>query len=153
VERRVAVIRHSVIAVITALLLLPLMATADRTVVLVTGESCPVEKLDALDVRKVYLGIAVSLDGNHIRPLRLTGDEQLNRIFFQSIVAMSRKSYEKRALSLALRSGTPRPAEIDDLDVALDIVRRVECSIVYAWSDELAGRDGIKILQPLWHGE
>ena len=152
-ERRVAVIRHSAIAVFIALLLLPIMATADRTVVLVTGESCPVEKLDVLDVRKVYLGIAVTLDGNHIRPLRFTGDEQLNRIFFQSIVAMSRKSYEKRALSLALRSGTPRPAEIDDLDVALGIVRRVECSIVYAWSDELAGRDGIKILQPLWHGE
>lgn len=152
-ERRVAVIRHSAIAVFIALLLLPIMATADRTVVLVTGESCPVEKLDVLDVRKVYLGIAVTLDGNHIRPLRFTGDEQLNRIFFQSIVAMSRKSYEKRALSLALRSGTPRPAEIDDLDVALGIVRRVECSIVYAWSDELTGREGIKILQPLWRGE
>ena len=152
-ERRVAVIRHSAIAVFTALLLLPIMATADRTVVLVTSESCPVEKLDALDVRKVYLGIAVSLDGNHIRPLRFTGDEQLNRIFFQSIVAMSRKSYEKRALSLALRFGTPRPAEISDLDTALGIVRRVECSIVYAWSDELVGRDDIKILQPLWRGE
>lgn len=152
-ERRIAVIRYSAIAAFVALLLLPIMATADRTVVLVTSESCPVERLDALDVRKVYLGIAVSLDGNHIRPLRFTGDEQLNRIFFQSIVAMSRKSYEKRALSLALRFGTPRPAEISDLDMALGIVRRVECSIVYAWSDELVGRDGIKVLQPLWHGE
>lgn len=152
-ERCVAVIRHSAIAGLIALLLLPIMATADRTVVLVTGESCPVEKLDPLDVRKVYLGITVSLNGNHIRPLRFTGDEQLNRIFFQSIVAMSRKSYEKRALSLALRFGTPRPPEISDLDMALGIVRRIDCSIVYAWSDELTGRDGIKILQPLWRGE
>lgn len=152
-ERCVAVIRHSAIAGLIALLLLPIMATADRTVVLVTGESCPVEKLDPLDVRKVYLGITVSLNGNHIRPLRFTGDEQLNRIFFQSIVAMSRKSYEKRALSLALRFGTPRPPEISDLDMALGIVRRIDCSIVYAWSDELVGRDGIKILQPLWRGE
>ena len=152
-ERRVAVIRYSAIAALVALLLLPMMATADRTVVLVTSEMCPVEKLEALDVRKVYLGIAVSLEGNHIHPLRFTGDEQLNRIFFQSIVAMSRKSYEKRALSLTLRFGTPRPPEIGDLDLALGVIRRVECSIVYMWSDDLAGREGIKVLQPLWRGE
>ena len=136
-----------------ALLLLPIMAAADRTVVLVTSQSCPIEALDSLDVRKAYLGVAVSVGGNHVRPLRLNNDAMLDQVFFQSIVAMSRKSFERRALSLALRFGTPRPIEVDNLDAALQIVRTIECSIVYAWSDELVDRDGIKVLQPLWQGE
>ena len=136
-----------------ALLLLPIMTAADRTVVLVTSASCPIEELDSLAVRKAYLGVGVSVGSSHIRALRLTGDAQLEEVFFQSIVAMSRKSFERRALSLALRFGTPRPIELEDLDAALEVVRTVECSIVYAWSDELVDRDGIKILQPLWHGE
>ena len=136
-----------------ALLLLSITAAADRTVVLVTSASCPIEELDSVAVRKAYLGVAVSVGSSHIRALRLTGDAQLEEVFFQSIVAMSRKSFERRALSLALRFGTPRPIEVDNLDTALQIVRTIECSIVYAWSDELVDRNGIKILQPLWHGE
>ena len=145
--------RWRAVAVPLALLLLSIPAAADRSVVLVTSASCPIEELDSLAVRKAYLGVAVSVDGSHVRPLRLSGDEQLERVFFQSIVAMSRKSYERRALSLALRYGTPRLTDIDTLDAALQVVRSVECSIVYAWSDELVDRDGIKILQTLWHGE
>lgn len=152
-ECRIPVSRNRVVTALFALLLLPVMAAAERTVVLVTSESCPIQKLDSLDVRKAYLGVAVSVDGNHIRPLRLNGDEQLNRVFFQSIVAMSRKSYERRALSLALRFGRPRPLELDELDAALRVVRHIDCSIVYAWRDDVIDRDGIKILQPLWYGE
>ena len=152
-ECRIPVIRYRVTATLVLLFLLPGVAAAERTVVLVTSESCPVEKLSSLDVRKAYLGVAVTIDDRHIRPLRVINDEQLNRVFFQSIVAMSRKSYERRALSLALRFGTPRPIELGDLDSALEFIQHVECGIVYAWSDELAGRDGIKILQPLWRGE
>ena len=128
-------------------------AASDRTVMLVTGAGCPLSDIDNLDVRKVYLGVGVSIDGSHIRPLRLDSDERLEQIFFQSIVAMSRKSYERRALSLALKFGSPRPSEYKRLDGALDAVRRLECGIVYAWADELGGESGIKILKPLWRGK
>ena len=153
-ERRIPVSGYRVTAgLVSLLLLLPVTVAAERTVVLVTGESCPIERLAPLNVRKAYLGVAVTVDSYHIVPLRLTSDKQLNRVFFQSIVAMSRKSYERRAVSLALRFGTPRPIEIDNLDMALRVIRRIECSIVYAWSDDILEQDGIKVLQPLWQGE
>lgn len=131
-------------------LFLPVEAWADRAVMLVTGESCPVERIDNLDVRKVYLGIDVTIDGNHIRPLRLTGDERLDNVFFQSIVAMSRKSYERRVLSLAVKFGTPRPAEYRDLDAVLNTVRLVECGVTYIWDTDVIGQPGIKVLRLLW---
>lgn len=153
-EWRLPVSRSLHIAIIlVSLLLLPPGAAAERTVVLVTSTACPVNSIDSLDVRKAYLGVLVSIDGNHLRPLRLNGDEHLNRVFFQSIVAMSRKSYERRVLSLALRFGTPRPVELEGVDVALEVVRRTECAIVYAWSTDVLDEPGIKILKPLWQGE
>ena len=148
-------VRHS--GTIFLLLLLwaavSVAVTNELTVVLVTGSGCPISDIDNLDVRKVYLGVGVSIDGSHIRPLRFNGDDQLDRIFFQTIVAMSRKSYERRALSLALKFGAPRPAEYKQLAEALDAVRRIECGIVYAWADEIAGEPGIKVLKPLWRGK
>lgn len=153
-ERGDSVTRHRrIVALAALLLLLPVDGQARDTVVLVAAESCPVDSIDSLDVRKVYLGIAVTINGNHIRPLRLIGDERLDQVFFQSIVAMSRKSYERRALSLALKFGTPRPAEYDDLETALTMIQLIECSIVYAWADDLVDRPGIKILRPLWSGK
>lgn len=133
--------------------LLPLGAQADRAVVLAASESCPIDSLDSLDVRKAYLGVVVSINGYHVRPLRLVGDDQLERVFFQSIVAMSRRSYERRALSLALKFGTPRPIEFKALAAALKYVRDNECSVVYTWADALKGLPDIKILRPLWQGE
>lgn len=153
-EWRLPVSRSLDIAIIlVSLLLLPPGAAAERTVVLVTSSACPVQRIDSLDVRKAYLGVLVSIDGNHLRPIRLNGDERLNRVFFQSIVAMSHKSYERRVLSLALRFGAPRPVELDDVDAALEVVRRIECAILYAWSDDVLDEPGIKILKPLWQGE
>jgi hypothetical protein len=153
-ECRVPVRRSSATLFLLLLWALVSVAVADeRTVVLVTGSGCPISGIDNLDLRKVYLGVGVSIDGSHIRPVRLRGDDQLDRIFFQIIVAMSRKSYERRALSLALKFGAPRPMEYTELGEALDAVRRMQCGIVYTWADEIAGEPGIKVLKPLWRGK
>lgn len=131
----------------------PLDAFAERSVVLVTDESCPIDSLDSLDIRKAYLGVAVSVNGYHVRPIRLVGDKQLDQVFYQSIVAMSQRSYARRALSLAIKFGTPRPVEFADLTAALHYVREGQCNIVYGWAEDLENRPGIKILRILWQGK
>jgi len=133
--------------------LLPQQADAERTVVLITGENCPVQEISTLDIRKAYLSVAVSVDGHTIRPFRLDGDEKLSQIFYQSIVAMSRKSYERRALSMALKFGTPRPAVFEDVDSAADAVRRLRCSVLYLWKEDADSLDGVRIIKLLWQGD
>ena len=141
------------IASIALLLLLPGTAAAARAVVLVTNESCPVSQLSNLDIRKAYLGVSVSVDGYGIRPLRLVADPELNQIFFQAIVAMSEKSYERRALSLAVKFGTPRPEEFTVLDEALDALRRTTCGVLFLWGREASTADGNKMIKVLWRGD
>ena len=137
-------------ATLAFLFFLPWSAGAEETVVLATSSTCPVTEVSSLDVRKAYLGVSLRLDGYNIRPLRLGNDARLNQVFFQSVVAMSRKSYERRLLSLALKSGTPRPTEYDSVGDAISAVRRIQCSVVYAWKKDLESVEGIKIIRVLW---
>jgi hypothetical protein len=83
----------------------------------------------------------------------MRGDDMLSQIFYQSIVAMSQKSYERRALSMALKFGTPRPVVFDDIETAADAVLQLECSVLYLWKEDADSLDGIRIIKLLWQGD
>lgn len=143
----------AILVSLAATLLLPDAVRAERTAVLVTGESCPVTEVSGLDVRKAYLGVAVSIGGRRLRPIRFEGDSLLSQIFYQSVVNMSRKSYERRALSLTLKYGTPRTPRFDDIDEAVEAVRERNCGLVYLWKEDADRLDGLKTVRLLWRGE
>lgn len=128
-------------------------AAAERNVVLVANERCPVTDLSNLQIRKSYLGVTVSVDGHAIRPLRLTSDQELNQIFFQAIVSMSKKSYERRALSLAVKFGTPRPRELSSLEEAFDALQQETCAVVFLWATDAAANKHGKTIRVLWRGQ
>ena len=127
-------------------------AAAERTVVLVTNERCPLTDLSNLQIRKSYLGVSVSVDGYSISPMRLIADPELNQIFYQAIVSMSEKSYERRALSLALKFGTPRPREFTNLQEAFDALRAQACAVMFLWADDAAAFADGKTIRMLWSG-
>jgi hypothetical protein len=145
--------RRVTIPLLLASLCLWLEAQADNhSVVLITNEQCPVAELSNLDIRKAYLGITVSVGGQAIRPLRVVGDPELDRVFFQTIVAMSEKSYERRALSLALKFGTPRPAEHDSVEQALAALQHVSCGVLFLWAEDVQAGNETKTIRVLWKG-
>ncbi len=119
-------------------------------VVLVTGENSPIENLSSLELRKAYFGIVVRYDNQIIRPFRNSSDSQLNRIFLQSVVAMSERSYERRLFSLTLKSGRPRPEEFTDQDVLVRALRDHPHSISYMWRSDAERSTGIKVIKLLW---
>jgi hypothetical protein len=135
---------------ITALVLTAATSRADLAVVLVTEKDSAIETISSLDIRKIYLGISVTNDGNVIRALRRRDDERLNQIFLQSVIAMSQRSYERRLLSLALKFGTPRPTEVDSHDELLDLLVRYPSSIAYMWKSEAESDSSVKIIRVLW---
>lgn len=145
-------LRHMVLLV--AAFLFPLdEVRADLRVVLVTGNDCPVKEVTSLDVRKAYLGIRVSIDGHGLIPIRLVGDELLTSVFYQSIVSMSRKSYERRELSLTLKYGTPRAETVESVADAVRLVRKYKCGIAYLWKQDADRFDVIRPVKTLWQGE
>ncbi|MDH3756901.1 MAG: hypothetical protein OEV10_12765 [Gammaproteobacteria bacterium] len=126
--------------------------TPGDTVVLVTGAACPLTDINALDLRKAYLGVVVKVQGQQIRPVLMRGDERLEQVFYQSVVAMSKKSYERRRLSLTLKYGTPRLAEFDDVVAVSEALRSMECGVTYLWKRDAKVLAGVKTVRLLWQG-
>jgi hypothetical protein len=150
-ERRISVTRrfgHWLIVCIACLV--AGAARSGESVVLVTAESCPVENISTLDLRKAYLGVVVSVDGHRVRPILMRGDDRLEQVFYQSVVAMSKKSYERRRLSLALKYGTPRLAEFEDVSAVSQALQGDECAITYLWKRDAEAIPGIKTIKLLW---
>jgi hypothetical protein len=127
-------------------------AVAESTVVLVTSSDSPIQKMTSLEVRKAYMGVAVSVNGVTVRAVRRSDDDRLNNIFLQSVIAMSQRSYERRLLSLALRSGVPRPAEVGDEGELLELLERIPASVSYMWRSDAEADPRVRIIRILWQG-
>ena len=150
-ERRISVTRrfgHWLIVCIACLV--AGAARSGESVVLVTAEICPLQGISTLDIRKAYLGVVVRVDGHQVRPILMRGDDRLEQVFYQSVVAMSKKSYERRRLSLALKYGTPRLAEFDEVSAVSQALQSDECAITYLWSRDAETIPGIKTIKLLW---
>jgi len=143
-------VRISQLLILTALTFVAQTSLADVAVVLVTYKDSPIQSISSLDIRKAYLGISVTIDGNTIRALRRRDDERLNQIFLQSVIAMSERSYERRLVSLMLKFGTPRPAVVDDSDELLESLVTIPSSIAYMWKNEAELDPRVRIIGVLW---
>lgn len=136
---------------VLALTLLCAGATwADPSVVLVAYKDSPIESISLLEVRKVYLGIRVFVDGRSVTAYRRRDDEHLNDIFMQVVAAMSRRSYERRLLSLTLKYGSPRPTEVDGLDALVEELSTHPMAIGYTWQSDAEKDERLKVLRVLW---
>ena len=123
---------------------------AEDAVVLVTSSDGPIADMGSLDIRKAYLGIAVTIAGGTVRPLRQQEDDRLNLIFLQSVIAMSQKSYERRLLSMMLKYGTPRPAEVDDRNDLIATLERNPHAIGYMWQSDAESDSRVRTIRVLW---
>ena len=128
-------------------------ARAERSVVLVTNASCPIESLSMLQVRKAYFGLLVSHEGYSLRALRLNNDDELSLVFYQVVAAMSEKSYERRLRSMLLKYGTPRPPEFSSVNALVRALQATPCSIAYLWRDDVTEIEGLRELRLLWQGD
>ncbi len=150
-ECRVSVrVRGAQILIISALALMATTSRAEVAVVLVADKDSPIESVSSLDIRKIYLGITVTIGGDVVRAIRRRDDERLNQIFLQSVIAMSQRSYERRLLSLVLKFGTPRPVEVDSHDELLELLENHSSSIAYMWKSEAESDSRVKIIGVLW---
>ena len=145
--------RQAILSLVVLTCLLADSARAEKSVVLVTHDGCAMETISMLDIRKAYFGIAVSYQGHLVRAFRLNSDVELSRVFFQTVVAMSEKSYERRLLSMLLKYGTPRPPEFEDVAALAEALRRSDCGIAYLWLDDVTSEMNLKSIRLLWQSD
>ena len=124
--------------------------SADRSVVLAVASNSPIATLDAHDVRLLFLGHTVRVDGRTLIPIRNLTERTIDDVFLQSVVAMSATRYDRYTLRLALQQGRPRPLEITS---AMSLMRNLEANplaVTYMWESDLRVNPRLRVLRVLW---
>lgn len=135
---------------LSLLILATLPVQAQERVVLVVSANSPIEQLDSLELRKLYLGIDVVREGRLIRPLRNLSSSKVDEVFLQNVVGLTRTRYDRRLLANLMRFGAPRPAEYSDLSQLMQAVRVNPHAVTYLMVDESTDLSGLRVLRALW---
>lgn len=146
VSRRAAYWRLRLLGVVLLLLGPAITLAADR-VVLIANANNPISELNTLEVQKLFLGLTVYAGGNIQHPLRNESDELLRQIFYQDIISMSERTYERRLLALTLQQGRTAPPIYKSARVLVAAVAADLNAISFAWAAEVANNPRVKVLR------
>ena len=138
-------------------LLLILCSTAasageSRTLVLVCRTDSPVSALSAADVRKAYMGAPLTVNGQHVQPVRNQTEALLDEVFLQKVVFLSGPSYERQVLSRVFRLGGQKPETYERIPELLLALRRSPGAVTYMWADTATRYPDIRVVATLWTG-
>ena len=123
-------------------------AQAQQRVVLVVAEDSPLDSISVFEIRKIYLGIDVLKHGSFVRPLINVSSSEVEEIFLQSVMGLSKARYERRLLSNLLRLGAVRPREFTDINALAAELEDDKFAVTYAFDD--GQLPGVKVLRVLW---
>jgi hypothetical protein len=151
VERGNSVTKIAATAVLVALLTATRSAWAADQLVLIVSADSKVEQLDSLEVRKLFLGLTVTHNGDRLRPVLDEADPRVKEIFLQNIVSMSDTTYDRSVLRLTLIQGQIKPIAYKDIGLLLKAVEADPTAVSYAWAKDVAHDSRIKILRVLWY--
>jgi hypothetical protein len=139
---------------LTILLILCLLAPAARPasqeVVLVVRADSPVVQMDSVSLRKLFLGVPVLVNGKPLHPLRNRSDAPIDEIFFQTIVSMSKESYDRQILIGVNRQGWLRPEEYSRLPDLVAALTADPNAVSYMWQRDVGHNPGIRVIRVLW---
>ena len=138
-------------ALLVALLSVSRPVSAAEQLVLIVSADSKVEQLDSLEVRKLFLGLTVTYDGDRLRPVLDEADARVKEIFLQNIVSMSDTTYDRSVLRLTLIQGQIKPIVYKDIALLIKAVEADPTAVSYAWAKDVAHDSRIKILRVLWY--
>jgi hypothetical protein len=151
VERGISVSKIAATAVLVTLLTVSRLVSAAEQLVLIVSADSKVEQLDSLEVRKLFLGLTVTHNGDRLRPVLNEADARVKEIFLQNIVSMSDTTYDHSVLRLALIQGQIKPIAYKDIAQLIKAVIADPNAVSYAWAKDVAHDSRIKILRVLWY--
>lgn len=105
--------------------------------------------LSSLEIRKVFLGLPVTRNGNLIEGLVFQPDEEMREIFLRAMVGMTTRTYDKKVLQVRLSSGgslVPIYTELSELLADFDRSPNAISFVTY----EEAKEHKLQVVQVLW---
>jgi len=131
---------------------LPADEPREFTLVLVSSSDLGGGRLTPNQLRRVFLGISVSVNDQDIRALRNTSDPVLNEVFLQKVVYMTERRYKRQLVSQTFRTGQMRPPQFGVQSELVQALKSTPASISVMWERDVKKDPGLHTIQVLWKG-
>jgi len=132
---------------------LPADEPNEFTLVLVSAADLGDGQLTPNQLRRVFLGIPVSINGDDIRALRNTSDPLLIEVFLQKVVYMSKRRYKRQLVSQTFRTGQMRPPNFNKHDDLVQALESIPDSVTVMWKRDAEKDPALHVIQVLWKGQ
>jgi hypothetical protein len=129
--------------------LAPRLRAAERQLVIVASAQSPIRALSPAEVRRLYLGVPVTVDGKEIEPLRNTVDSATQELFLQRVLFMSLHAYERQLAAHVYRTGGNAMRQFTSLDALLAALNGNPLAVSYMPLEQVAKVPGLKIVTGL----
>ena len=143
-EHGLSVIRLLLVLLVGIVWPAGLLAQGEPSLVLVANAHSTIQRLSPDEMRKLYLGIPMIIDGQRVHPLRNT-NPMVQEMFMQKVMFMSTPAYERQILSRVFRMGGMRPPEYDEVNELLKALESDPAAVTYL-PREFAARPDLKIV-------
>ncbi len=118
--------------------------------VLVTSENSSVEETSLLDIRRIYLGLAVSNNNRVVKPVINTSSKDLYREFLKNIMHMTEKGYKRKLVKRVFRQGGRKILSIDSTVNLVEYLRKNPDNVSFMKYEDARNQKALKIIQVLW---
>jgi hypothetical protein len=149
-ECRPAVTMRSLVMLLALITRIAPASADERAVVLVVGAASPVQHLDSIEVRKLFLDYPVTVESRLLHPVDNFSDPELRDAFLQNVVAMTQSAYDRRILSKVNNEGRPLPLELESLSSVLRTLEADPLAVSFAWLKDVEGNLRLRIVRVLW---
>ena len=124
-----------------------------KGLVLVADVHSDLPALTMQEVRKLYLGVAVTHSGQTVEPLVNMTDESLYEVFLQKVIFMSAATYQRQLTRRFLHALGRRPTVYRDRARLFDALSRSSYAVTYVmWEDEAERNPEVRVVKVLWDG-
>ena len=128
------------------------ITNAQQSLVLVAHISSPVNKITSKQIRKLYFGIPVKINGYSVVPVRNTSDPLVYQMFLQKVIFLSSRDYERQIISRTFKRGGRMPESISELSNVIKTIRLKPNTITFLPAEFADQHDDLKVIKVLWKG-
>lgn len=122
----------------------------NHSAVLICAGNCTINHLDALDVRRIFLGLKPINHSQKIKPIINRSNEKLYKDFLKNILHMTEDGYKRKIIKRVFRQGADYIKETSSIDKLVTQLNENPNLISFIRPEQASQYRSIKVVQILW---
>lgn len=109
----------------------------NKKLLLIANPSIDLSLLSKKQIRKLFLGYSVEINGQYLSPLLNQSSPLVHEVFLQKVVFLSKRKYHHILKRKIFQTGFPQPKTFKNVVDLISDIKKKSNALSYIWSDSL----------------